>query len=232
MATVLLSVGTALTGEYLLTCSGKPKSKQKKKRSKKKNGVLQPADCEDAQEAEARPSSDPLPAASSTHDLEDGGQSSNSCWSPQTQFMFAPDQASNAAVAAEPLLSTPASLAGNQKPTSKRSCSALQDGTAQQDKDDAYEVSQSAHAKDMPSQQLQVAHLDQMSGGNTSEGGSEGWRQANGHSPQHSSPDRSASMDKDDAALLADMQGFACALGCDWQVCVQTALALLTKRRV
>ncbi|DBA85602.1 TPA: hypothetical protein ACH3X1_005183 [Trebouxia sp. C0004] len=54
------------------------------------------------------------------------------------------------------------------------------------------------------------------------------WGQANGHGGEPSPPaltqqtgvlDLNTSItDEDDAALLADMQGFASALGCDWQV--------------
>ena len=159
--------------------------------------------------------------------MEDAGQPSNGCLSQQARFEYAPDQTSNAAVEADPFQSTPAPPAVSHRPSGRHAQSALQIVTVKRDETDAYEASRPA---DMASQQLHEAKLDHMSRGATSEAGSEGWRQANGHSPQESSPDRSVSMDKDDATLLVDMQGFACALGCDWQVWLHAALAFATRR--
>ncbi|KAL3146684.1 hypothetical protein ABBQ32_000912 [Trebouxia sp. C0010 RCD-2024] len=195
--------------------SGKAKSKQKKKRGKKKNGMLQAADSVEACDAEARPSSDALPAVNS---VGDASQSSNSCWSPQAHCTCASDHISNAVVEAKSLQSLPATPASSHKPSGRHPHSATQNVPAKQDETSLCEALQLAQAKDMALQELQEAKLDQLSKGDTNEAGSESWRQANGHSPQGSSPDRSVSMDKEDAALLADMQGFACALGCDWQV--------------
>lgn len=219
----LILPGNVLTGVFVCAPSGKPKSKQKKKRGKKKIGILQAADPEEACEAEARPSSDPLPAVSSIDSVEDAGQSSNSCWFPQGPFTCAPDHTSSAATEVESLQSLPATPAGSHKPFGRHLQGATQNVSAKQDETNLCEALRLAQAKDMASQELQEAKLDQMSKGDTSEAGSESWRQANGHSPQGSSPDRSVSMDKEDAALLADMQGFACALGCDWQVWLHAA---------
>lgn len=194
-------------------CSGKPKPKQKKKRSKKKNSMLQAVDSEDVQEAEARPSSDPLPASSV--DPQKAGQPSNSCWSATPRLGSTFDHTNDTCVA-ESHLEQPASLRSEQQPFSKRLFDGSEGLSTSQDKAHGHEVSQPAEA-----QELQAAKLDQMSV--TSEGASEGWRQPNGHAPQQCSSNRSASMDTDDVALLADMQGFASALGCDWQVQLQTA---------
>ena len=195
-------------------CSGKSKSKQKKKRSKKKNGMLQAVQSEDAQEAEAHPSSHPLPASSV--DLQEAGQPSNSCWPAKPRFTSTFDHTIDVFLA-DSHLKPPASLASSQQPFSNRSYSGSVSLSASQDKAHGHEASQPAQA-----QELQDAKLDPMSR-STNEGALEGWLQSNGHAPQECSSNRSASMDKDDAALLADMQGFASALGCDWQVQLQNA---------
>lgn len=191
-------------------CSGKSKSKQKKKRSKKKNGMLQPVDSEDAQEAEARPSSDPLPASSV--DMQEAGQPSNSCWPAKPRFTSTFGHTSDTFVA-DSFLEQPS----GQQPFSNRSYNGSEGLSVGQDKVHGHKVSQPAQA-----QELQEAKLDPMSR-STSEGASEGWLQPNGHAPQECSSNRTASIDKDDAALLADMHGFASALGCDWQVQLQIA---------
>ena len=168
-------------------------------------GMLQTTDSEDAQDAEARPSSDPLPASSV--DLQDDGQPSSSCWLPEAHFASIVDHTSNAAVAADLHCKHPAPAPA-----------AIHQHAASKDMAHMHEASQPAHAKEL--QQAQVSRT-------TSEGALEGLRQPNGHAPQEYSPDRSASMDKDDAALLGDMQGFASALGCDWQVQLHSDVGIL-----
>lgn len=198
-------------------CSGKSKSKPKKKRSKKKNGMLQAADSEDMHEAEeARPSSDPLPASS--QDLQDpAGQPSNHCCSAEPNFSSTSDHTSDAAVAPDSHPAQTAASPVSQHPSSRLSHDGSQDLSITQEEVSAPEASRPAQAKEL----LQEAKLDQMSG-NSSEGASESWQHMNGHAPQECSQD---SVDKEDAVLLADMHGFASALGCDWQVQLQAASA-------
>ena len=180
--------------------------------------MLQAADSLDAQEAEARPSSDPLPAAPSIEQQE-AGQSSNSCWSADPHLASVPGQESNPAVVADSLHAIPIPP---QKPSCRRSHNGSQAVGVSQSEANAHQASQLAQAKELHPQQLQEARRDQTLSRNTSEGPSEGWQQANGHAPQESSSNGSLSVDKDDAALLDDMQGFASALGCDWQVWLQS----------
>ena len=174
----------------------------------------QAVNSEDAQEAEARPSSDPVPASSV--DLQQAGQPSNSCWSAKPSFVSSFDHQSDIFV---PDLhhEQPASPRGSQQSFSNQSHDGSDGLGAGRDKAHVQKVSQPAHP-----QRLQEAKLDQTSK-HTSVRPSEGWRQPNGHASQECSSNGSASMDKDDVALLADMQGFASALGCDWQVQFQTA---------
>lgn len=172
--------------------------------------MLQAADLEDLHEAEeARPSSDPLPA--SPQDLQDAaGQPSNHCWSAEPNFSPTPDHTSDAAVASDSHPAQTAASPVRQPPSSRQSQDGSQDLSTTQEEACTQEAPPPAQAKEL----LQEAKLDQTSG-NSSEGVSESWRHVNGHAPQECSQD---SMDKEDAMLLADMHGFASALGCDWQV--------------
>ena len=182
--------------------------------------MLQAADSEDPHEAEeARPSSDPLPV--SPQDLHDAaGQPNTQCCSAKPNSTSTSDHTTNTAAAPDSHPAQTADSPVKQQLSSRRSHDGSQDlSTTQEEALSAHEVLQPAHAKEL----VQEAKLDQMSG-NPSAGASESWQRVNGHAPQECSRD---SMDKEDAVLLADMHGFASALGCDWQVQLQTASACI-----
>ena len=104
---------------------------------------------------------------------------------------------------------------------SKPSVSPSEGVDAQQDDIDPVLSPQPAQAQTQHTQlqkqhrQLQEAKLLSC---NLGQAAAQDQQQANGYVSPESTPHAHDSMDEDDAVLLADMQGFASALGCDWQV--------------
>ncbi|DBB06739.1 TPA: hypothetical protein ACH3X3_009409 [Trebouxia sp. C0006] len=202
----------------------KSKGKQKKKRSKKKNSMLNAAslDSEASQPVEARPSSDPLPATVSP--VQEPGQPVHQSSISSTPVTAAPmavgDKGPIKAGSAAPmpvLGDTTAADNTHAQPTEKLD-SKLDYAQSQQAQ--PKQVAEPIPLHHQAQQQLEKSPA-------RTDLGTE-WGQANGHGaePSPAAPtqhggvlgNESSITDEDDAALLADMQGFASALGCDWQV--------------
>lgn len=196
---------------------------------------------------EARPSSDPLPAGVTANLVEAAIPSCNTSPSTQSASPSGADQENDKAAPAANTATQPLSLpSGNAGEMVVREPSANpSEGTAAtQDIVDLVLPSQPAQAqRQHPQLQNQHPQLQEAMPASHKSGhaAAQNSRQANGHLSPESSP-HGHSMDEDDAALLADMQGFASALGCDWQVlvhiwvyayCVTASiiLALLTVHR-
>lgn len=177
---------------------------------------------EASQPVEARPSSDPLPAA--VPPIQEPGQ-------PLQQSSISSKPATAAPMAAG---DKGAIKAGSTAPMSILSDTTAADNTHAQptqqlDSKLNYAQSQQAQPKQvaepMPLHHQAQQQLEQSSA-NLDLGTD--WGQANGHGAQPSPAARTQQegvlgnetsiTDEDDAALLADIQGFASALGCDWQV--------------
>ncbi|KAA6421612.1 MAG: SKP1 21-like [Trebouxia sp. A1-2] len=208
----------------------KPKGKQKKKRGKKKNSMLNAAslDSEASQLVEARPSCDPLPATVSP--TQEPGQSLH-----QSSISSTPVTAAPMAAGGEGAIKTSSAAPISVLSNTTAADNTLAQPNQQLDSKLEYAQSQQAQPKQIaepvplhhqgqhslePLQQLEQPPANTVLGTD--------WGQANGHGAQPSPPapaqqdgvlDNETSItDEDDAALLADMQGFASALGCDWQV--------------
>lgn len=207
----------------------KSKGKQKKKRGKKKNSMLNAAsfDSEASQPVEARPSSDPLPATVSP--IQEPGQPVHQSSISSTPVPAAPMAASEkgamTAGSAAPMPHLADTSAGDstdaqpsEQPDSKLGCVQSQQAQPKQ------------VAQPMPLHhqgQHKLESLQQLEGSSADIPGTD-WDQANGHGAEPLPPaptqqdgvlgNETSITDEDDAALLADMQGFASALGCDWQV--------------
>ena len=182
-------------------------------------------DSDASQPVEARPSSDPLPVTVSL--IQGPGQplhqSSTSSIPVTAAPMVASDKGAIKAGSAAPmsiLTDTTAADSPHAQPTqqldSKLDCAQSQQAQPKQFAEPMPLQHQGQHSLE-PLQQLEPA-------ANTALGKDCG--QANGHGAEPPAPtqqdgvlDNETSItDEDDAALLADMQGFASALGCDWQV--------------
>lgn len=199
-------------------CSAKSKSKQKKKRGKKKNGMLPAAsiDSEAAQAPEAHQSSDAFPATMLPNQISAQISEHPSCCSPSVildKTLSGTANLSSTIIAAQ-ALGTDASS-----------------GTAAADHSD--NMPRQAHPQQTHAEQAEPSGQVQqeqraMPGSNGTHGSASEWNHSNGHMGVSTFPaeiegeafledDRDIT-DEDDAALLADMQGFASALGCNWQV--------------
>ncbi len=185
-------------------------------------------DSEASQLVEARPSSDPLPATVSP--IQEPGQLLHQSSISSTPVTVAPMTTSDkgaitpGSAAPVPVLAdTTAADSPHAQPTQ------------QLDSKLEYAQSQQAQPKQvaepMPLHhqgQHSLKPLQQLEQSPAKSGLGTNWGQANGHgaepfppapTQQHIVIDSETSItDEDDAALLADMQGFASALGCDWQV--------------
>ena len=184
-------------------------------------------DSDASQPVEARPSSDPLPVTVSL--IQGPGQplhqSSTSSTSVIAAPMVASDEGAIKAGSAAPMsVLTDTTAADNthaqytQQLDSKLDCAQSQQAQPNQSAEPMPLQHQGQHSLEQL-QQLEPA-------ANTVLGKDCG--QANGHGAEPSPPaptqqdgvldNETIITDEDDAALLADMQGFASALGCDWQV--------------
>lgn len=185
-------------------------------------------DSEASHSVEARPSSDPLPA---TVSLIQGPeqpvhQSSISSMPVTAAPKATSDEGAIKAGSATPMpipTDTTAADSSHAQPT-QQSHSKLEYAQSQQAKPKQVAEPMPLHHQGQhslgPLQQLEGSPANTLSGTD--------WGQANGHGVEPSPPaptqqdglldDDTSITDEDDAALLADMQGFASALGCDWQV--------------
>ncbi len=179
-------------------------------------------DSEASQPVEARPSSDPLPATVSP--VQEPGQPVHQSSISSTPVTAAPmavgDKGPIKAGSAAPmpvLGDTTAADNTHAQPTEKLD-SKLDYAQSQQAQ--PKQVAEPIPLHHQAQQQLEKSPA-------RTDLGTE-WGQANGHGaePSPAAPtqhggvlgNESSITDEDDAALLADMQGFASALGCDWQV--------------
>lgn len=184
-------------------------------------------DSEASQPVEARPSSDPLPATVSP--IQEPGQPLHQSSISSTPVPAAPMAASEkgamTAGSAAPMPHLADTSAGDstdaqpsEQPDSKLGCVQSQQAQPKQ------------VAQPMPLHhqgQHKLESLQQLEGSSADIPGTD-WDQANGHGAEPLPPastqqdgvlgNETSITDEDDAALLADMQGFASALGCDWQV--------------
>ena len=184
-------------------------------------------DSEASQPVEARPSSDPLPATVSP--IQEPGQPVHQSSTRSTPVTAAPmaagDEGAIKAGSAAPmsvLADTIAADSPHAQPTQQLN-SKLEYAQSQQAQPKQVAGPMPVHHQGQPNLGL----LQQLEGSSADIPGTD-WDQANGHGaePSPSAPtqqdgvlDNETSItDEDDAALLADMQGFASALGCDWQV--------------
>ena len=185
-------------------------------------------DSEASQPVEARPSSDPLPATVAP--IPEPGQPVHQSSTSSTPVTAAPmaagDKGAITAGSAAPttiLTGTTAADSPHAQPTqqldSKLDCAQSQQAQLKRVAEPMPLHRQGQHS-------LEPLQHPEQSPANIDSGTD--WGQANGHGaePSPAAPTQQAGVldnetsitDEDDAALLADMQGFASALGCDWQV--------------
>jgi len=185
-------------------------------------------DSEASQPVEARPSSDPLPATVAP--IPEPGQPVHQSSTSSTPVTAAPmaagDKGAITAGSAAPttiLTDTTAADSPHAQPTqqldSKLDCAQSQQAQLKRVAEPMPLHRQGQHS-------LEPLQRPEQSPANIDSGTD--WGQANGHGaePSPAAPTQQAGVldnetsitDEDDAALLADMQGFASALGCDWQV--------------